>query len=478
MKFNNRPYQGDAIKLLGEAIIKAKPKRCIPILGMPTGAGKTVTFSMITERAQKKGRRVGVVCHRNILANQAKDTMHRYGLNPLMIYYGTVQTYVRSPHKIPEVDLWIIDECHIGNFRKFVDLIPENVQIVGATATPISASNKTPLRDTFTDVVYPVQISELIELGFLSSPVYHVWEIEESKLEKDFRGDFTEESQSKVFHIDNLVEAFDRRIGKTIIFTSSIKQAEAVLEAIGSRDDSKVFLVHSKMKEDEVLGIIDEYKNTTNATIVNCSILTAGFDDPSLETVIIYRATTSVALWLQMCGRCSRIIEGIKSKFYIFDMGNNRKRLLAWEADRDWPAIFDLQGRKVKDKEAPMKKCANCEAVIYASAIKCPYCGAVQPRKVHKPVKATSIKVIDSYSELPSHLKKDFDKMSVKELVERAQYGSPGLGRPYKTGWIISQLKSKPDFTESIQEFARIKGYKQGWVKRQLEGFNQMKHEN
>ena len=53
-------------------------------------------------------------------------------------------------------------------------------------------------------------------------------------------------------------------------------------------------------------------------------------------------------------------------------------------------------------------------------------------------------------------------------LIERAQYGSPQLGRPYKSNWIVGQLKQRENKTELIHEFARLKGYKAGWVQRQL----------
>jgi len=467
MIFTLRPYQKNTVSLLRDCILKNKATpKFSPIICLPTGAGKTVTFSYLAEQAQRKGSRVGIVCHRKELIHQAEKTMKAYGLNPLMLSFGMVQTYVRSPHKIPPMDICIIDEAHFGNFRRFVDLLPTSVLVIGATATPIGASKKKPLNQVFSDVVCPVQISELIKDGYLSKPIYHVWEVDESKLVKDFTGEFSEASQAKVFSLDILKQAYDRRVGKTIIFCSSIRQSEAAKEAIG--EGSNVFLVHSKMSENERDQIVSIFKETPGATIINCGILTAGFDEPSIETVIVYRATTSTALWLQMCGRGSRVIDGIKDRFYIFDMGNNHKRLLAWEVDRDWSALFHLQGKKLTDKAAPMKKCASCEAVIYASMMICPYCQAAQPVKTKADITANKIRIIDSYSELPSHLQKRYDEMSVNELIERAAYGSPQTGSPFKIGWILANIKQRENYPDLVAEFAKIKGYKDGWVLRQL----------
>lgn len=462
MKFKLRPYQTNSVKLLRDKI-KTSSSRSIPILCLPTGAGKTVTFSSIAEAAQKKHKRVGIVCHRTELVEQAKSTLIAYGLNPLLLTFGMVQTYVRSPNKIPEMDVCIIDECHIGNFRKFIDLLPDSVQVIGATATPISSSNKNPLNQTFTDVVAPVQISELIRDGFLSKPVYNIWKIDSGALKK-LGGEFTSESQARVFSIDNLIEAVKRRTGKTIVFVSSIGAVLNTVEIVTEHaPESDVFFVHSKMKDQERSGIISDYKATPDAIIINCGILTAGFDEPAIETVIVYRATTSVALWLQMCGRGSRIFGDVDT-FKIMDLGGNVERLLNWESNRNWKEIFSLQGAKLKEGEAPMKKCVNCEAVIYAVSKNCPYCGKEQPVNTKPLAIANKIEIIQSYSDLPPHLNKAYSDMSVPELIERASYGSPNTGRPFKLGWIIGILKIKPNFNALIFELAELKGFSKGWV--------------
>jgi len=198
---NLRPYQLDSVGLLRSAL-RDGAKR--PILGLPTGAGKTVTFAYLLDLALKKGSRVGVVAHRIELIEQAKATVEAYGLDSSQIHFGMVQTYVRSPHKIPAMDLCIIDETHVGNFRRFIDLLPTYTQVIGVSATPIGASKQNPLNKIFDKVVFPVQISELIEAGYLSRPEYHIWKLDETALQKDFAGEFTTESQAQVFDISKV----------------------------------------------------------------------------------------------------------------------------------------------------------------------------------------------------------------------------------------------------------------------------------
>lgn len=470
-----RPYQQKAIELLRTEISQQKVdgRRPRPILCLPTGAGKTVTFSNLTDQAILKGSRPGLVCHRTELVQQAQKTMREYGVDMKAVNFGMVQTYVRSPYKIPKMDVCIIDECHIGNFRRFIDLLIErnpSVQIIGATATPLAASNKKPLNQLFDSVISPVQIKDLIEDGYLSEPEYVKYQIDEGDLVKGSDGEFTAQSQTKIFSEKNLIDQLKQVKDKTIIFCASIDAAENAAR-LSEAQGIETFLVHSKMDKDLRDNEVEQFKARSmnhRCAIVNCSILTAGFDDPSICKAIIYRATTSLTLWLQMVGRASRIIPGQKERFTIVDMGGNLDRHGYWEMDRDWDRMFREQGKKKKGKgPAPTKECEMCQAIIPVSATVCPVCGAAQKKGQDKAPSGVPV-VISSYSQLPENLKKPYSQMTVRELIERAQYGSPRLGRPFKTGWIVSKLKERPNASQALREYAYIKGYKKGWVDRQL----------
>ena len=69
------------------------------------------------------------------------------------------------------------------------------------------------------------------------------------------------------------------------------------------------------------------------------SILTTGFDEPTVESIILNRATKSLTLYYQMIGRGSRILKD-KSEFDVIDLGNNFLRFGPWGADLDWQKIF------------------------------------------------------------------------------------------------------------------------------------------
>ncbi|MFK5283892.1 helicase-related protein, partial [Lacticaseibacillus paracasei] len=71
--------------------------------------------------------------------------------------------------------------------------------------------------------------------------------------------------------------------------------------------------------------ILSRFKNGEFLVLNNCGILTTGYDEPTIEVIIVNRATMSLPLWLQMCGRGSRIFPN-KKNFMVLDFGKNHDR--------------------------------------------------------------------------------------------------------------------------------------------------------
>jgi len=73
--------------------------------------------------------------------------------------------------------------------------------------------------------------------------------------------------------------------------------------------------------------------------LTSVSILTTGFDEPSVENIILNRATKSLTLYYQMIGRGSRRLKN-KEEFNVIDLGNNAARFGLWDEPVDWELIF------------------------------------------------------------------------------------------------------------------------------------------
>ncbi|MEM1123880.1 MAG: helicase-related protein, partial [Bacteroidota bacterium] len=93
------------------------------------------------------------------------------------------------------------------------------------------------------------------------------------------------------------------------------------------------------MTKNQRKEILQWFKVTPNAVLTSVGILTTGFDEPTIEGIMLNRATRSLALYYQMIGRGSRVIPG-KSTFEVVDLGNNAARFGLWSAEVDWQKIF------------------------------------------------------------------------------------------------------------------------------------------
>ncbi len=360
-----RPYQHDSINLV-QSIFRSGIKRVV--LCLPTGSGKTIVFSQIAKFAQSKNKRVLILAHRKELLKQANKTN-----NCDITMVETLNNQIKKGFNINSYDLVIVDEAHIGNFKKV--LTGYDNFLIGATATPIS---KPPLSLIYNDIVCNVDIPKLIEQGYLSKPkTYLKTAVDISKLEIKL-GEFTNQSLSdnydkpKVYEglVNDYIEKF---IGKkAIVFCCNIQHSKNVTNEF-IKQGIKAIHIDSEMPDKERDLNIQIFTQLDNAVLCNCSIATTGFDVPNIEIVIVNRATKSISLWLQMCGRGSRITE-TKKRFTILDYGENIIRHGHWEADRDWKKLFFAKEKTKKEQAAPVKECPDCKAIVYASAKICQYC--------------------------------------------------------------------------------------------------------
>lgn len=172
---------------------------------------------------------------------------------------------------------------------------------------------------------------------------------------------------------------------KTVIFNCNVAHSKKVLDVF-TRKGYPCRHLDGKTPKSERKEILKWLKNTPDAVLMNVGVLTAGFDEPSIQTIIINRSTLSVTLWIQMTGRGSRTYPN-KKNFKILDLGGNALRHGDWSDDRDWVDIFHNPPKpSKKEGVAPVKECVNedCRILIPAQARICKHCGTKQPIKEKK----------------------------------------------------------------------------------------------
>jgi type I site-specific restriction endonuclease len=139
---------------------------------------------------------------------------------------------------------------------------------------------------------------------------------------------------------EKLLYAYEQKaLGtKTLIFNNGIntsKQVHAMFTEAGY-EIKHLDNTHNELERREIL---EWFRKKKDAILSSVSILTTGFDEPTVETIILNRATKSLTLYHQMIGRGSRLIPG-KNTFNVIDLGNNCRRFGLWESYIDWNDIF------------------------------------------------------------------------------------------------------------------------------------------
>ena len=462
---NLRNYQTELIEKLRHSISMGN-KRILAVL--PTGGGKTFTFSFMVKSAFDRGRSILILTDRIELMTQAGGALREVGLEPIRIeagrtpylggklYTAMVETLARRvgkrkdyAHWLGTIDMIIIDEAHKRTFSKLFPYFSPNASVFGFTATPSRIGKKDQLAETYSDLVVGVEIAYLVDNGFLAQPKYYGVKADLSGVRMK-SGDYDQTEVASRFSASKLyrgvVENWKEKIPgtKTLVFSSSVSNSLELLDEFTSQGFEAKHL-DATMPSGERKRVLEWFHRTPTGILLNVGILTTGFDEPSIETVILYRATKSLPLYLQMVGRGSRVTPG-KHKFNILDFGNNILTHGFWHEVRPWELTLREMNDKPKGEEV-LKNCPNCEAFIPARAVTCAMCGYVDVKE-KKEQEFAELQLLN-----PSELR---GVASSRTLEEKAEMAKAGLIKPF---WVLHNLAS----LDEVERFVKLMGYNPYW---------------
>ncbi len=329
---------------------------------LPTGGGKTVIFSEITRRyLNEYKKKVLVLTHRIELSKQTNKMLTEFGVpnkiinstaklddqNEYNCFVAMVETLnnrlIDEKFDITDIGLVIVDEAHYNSFTKIFKFF-SNSFFLGVTATPLSSNIKLPMYKNYDELIVGESIKELINNGYLAEANLFSYNVGLTSLEVGANGDYTVKSSEDLYTnttmLSKLVAAYEERIKgkKTLIFNNGINTSIQVYYAFKKAGYPIAHLDNTNTKKEREL-ILKWFNKTPNAIITSVSILTTGFDEPSIEAIMLNRATKSLTLYYQMIGRGSRIF-GEKNTFDVIDLGNNFYRFGPWSAELDWQKMF------------------------------------------------------------------------------------------------------------------------------------------
>lgn len=377
-----RPYQQEAL----DAILHHEDKGIKrQLVVLPTGAGKTIIFSQLPI-IRPDTLPMLVLAHRSELLEQAKSKI--LSSNPQLtieieqaerkagyadVVVGSVATLGRN--NTPRIMAYpqdyfksiIIDEAHHAaapTYRRIIDYFNTNF-LLGVTATP-QRSDSTRLIDVFEEIVYYKSIQDLIKDGWLAPLVgYRVktnvdisqveiqnGEYSQSQLEKTI--DTPERNAAIVAAYRDLAMA-----KKTLVFASGVKHAENL--ALSFRQASvETEIILGTTPREEREKIFQTFSSGLTRVIVNVGVLTEGFDEPSVEAIILAKPTRSALLYTQIVGRGTRIFPG-KEHCIVIDIADTTKgkKPIGLPTLLGLPPDFDLQGQSLTEVAEKFEELEN-----------------------------------------------------------------------------------------------------------------------
>lgn len=391
-----------------------------PCVVMPTGAGKTRTFTHIA--ANHRGS-VAAIAHRQELVSQISIAFAQEGIAHNIVAPQSVVSNISKIHReefgrsfyspssmahvvsvdtlmargpadwCDQVTLWICDEAaHLLTENKWGKAVAmfRNARGLGVTATPCRADGKglgSHAHGVFDALIMGPTMRELINRGYLSEYELIVphSDFDPSRLTVGSTGDYTPKSlkaetkRSKIVGdvVNNyIVWALGTQ---AIVFATDVETSDEIAEKFIASGITAASL-HANTSDYDRFRTIKQFKNREISVLINVGLFDEGFDVPGVETVVMARPTKSLGLYLQQIGRGLRIAPG-KSRALIIDMVNNYLEHGLPDRSRVWTLDARVSGRNAPrdPNEIPLTRCEKCFHPYARVHRACPHCG-------HEPV--------------------------------------------------------------------------------------------
>ena len=239
----------------------------------------------------------------------------------------TLQREQRLQRLAQTFELIVVDECHhalpdnsYGRILTHVGADQADGPLtVGYTATPFRPNNDPIItageqRGCFDEVVYTLPLMGLITQGYLSPIVAKGIFLEGLDLDavRTRHGDYVETDLAEALMAADAPEHLVRGYGelaperRALIFCPTVAMAYAVEHAFRSAGLSAASVV-GETPLDERQAIYQQVRAGHLQALVTCAVLTEGFDEPSIDCVMLARPTKSKVLFYQCIGRGLRL---------------------------------------------------------------------------------------------------------------------------------------------------------------------------
>ncbi len=348
------------------------------LIVLPTGCGKTIVFCSVEielrnllRQAADEGLNTLIIAHRQELLKQARDKyqmlipemsiglvgdgIHEYGA-PITV--ASVQTISRANHlaqlKNFGYQFIVIDEAHhvaANGYQAVLDALPGAFRLF-VTATPDRLDGKPIIEH---EPIYDASIIDMVAQGYLCNltPIAVRTDTTLAGISRSM-GDYNERELEEI--IDNprrnqrIVEAYlEHAAGRQFLcFSVTVKHAEN-LAACFQANGVHVAVVSGKTPSELRARILKDFERGIIVGVVNCGVLTEGYDNPEVSCIILARPTQSRALFVQCIGRGTRLAPG-KQDCIILDITDN-----CLKHSLEPMNLAKALGKKINDRESVLE---------------------------------------------------------------------------------------------------------------------------
>ena len=385
-----RPYQEKAIEAIRESYVAGVNKQ---VIVLATGLGKTVIFShIIANLVRKTGKKALVLAHREELLTQAKDKLEK--INPNLkvdiekaqdwaedhadVVVASVATIGRSGSdrikrfNPDDFGIVVIDEAHHASadtyrnvlqhfgLLKGVDDTNTRALLLGVTATPSRNDNKG-IDAIFDKVAFEYPIVPAIKDNWLSRiHAYRVNTDTDLTGVKKTAGDFNLGELGDAVNNDDrnglIIKAYQKHVPgqQALCFAVDVAHAMELAKNFNEAGIPSDYVIGASTNRKEVL---EKFAKRELKVVVNCMVLTEGFDEPSIEAILMARPTQSGILFQQMVGRGTRLFEG-KEYLTVIDFVDNtyRQSLQTTTSLLGMRGALDFQGKDILEVQEKVEK--------------------------------------------------------------------------------------------------------------------------
>jgi superfamily II DNA or RNA helicase len=309
---------------------------------LPTGTGKTGVAAEVIKRTE--GATL-FLAHREELLSQARKTIEAHcgcetelelagarasEMYPAPVLLASVQTMTsgrngaRRMHKFSPYNygLIVIDESHHSpatSYKAVLDYFRSNkdLKVLGITATPERADEEA-LGQVFESVAFDYSVLQAIRDGWLVPVQQQLIEIENLDFShvRTTAGDLNSGDLATVMeeerNLYGICDATMKELGqrKAIMFTVSVKQAELACEILNRYRAGVAAFASGKTPKEDRRRIMRDFAAGKFQVLVNCNLVSEGFDIPDADLLVQARPTKSKLLYQQQLGRIMRPLPG------------------------------------------------------------------------------------------------------------------------------------------------------------------------